>query len=229
MGLPNKDSDFLAFWEAGVCVHPLERAALLVSWIDGVSRETAAGMTIDQRDRELFKFCNYCFGPTIELMLVCEECGVESESAFAISDVLSTAPVPCEFSIVHSGRQLTCRHPNSHDLACAISADNPRKTLLSSLVKEEEPDEAMLSMIEQHMAEHAGLADFSIANVCPDCGHVTETPFDILDFVWRRIRVEARRILRDIDVLAQAYGWTSSDILALSPQRRAAHIAMVQS
>lgn len=229
MAAPVRDSEFLAFWEAGVGEHPLDRATLFASWIDGVSREVVAGLSLDQRDRALFRFCSGCFGPSIELTLACEECGEESEVTFEIADVLGTAVASDEFSIAHCGRELTCRQPDSHDLASAISADNPRLALLSRLIETDAPDETLLSAVEQQMTEHAGLAAFSIANACPQCGHVTDTPFDILDFVWKRVSAEARRTLKDIDVLARAYGWSSSEILALSPQRRAAHIAMVQS
>ena len=52
--------------------------------------------------------------------------------------------------------------------------------------------------------------------------------FDIVSFFWAEIDAWARRVLREVNVLARAYGWRESDILALSPVRRQIYLSMVQ-
>jgi hypothetical protein len=39
--------------------------------------------------------------------------------------------------------------------------------------------------------------------------------------------VHARSLLAEVHSLARAYGWTESEILALSPQRRSTYLEMV--
>ena len=42
------------------------------------------------------------------------------------------------------------------------------------------------------------------------------------------VQARARRLLREVDVLARAYGWTEADVLALSEQRRTAYLEIVR-
>jgi hypothetical protein len=44
--------------------------------------------------------------------------------------------------------------------------------------------------------------------------------------LWQKVQLAAERLLLDIDTLARAYGWTESDVLRLSPVRRAAYVQM---
>ena len=84
-------------------------------------------------------------------------------------------------------------------------------------------------MSKRTLAAQAGLADLSLAHRCERCGKDCETAFDVLDYLWRRIVVEARRLLREVHLIARAYGWTSETVLALSPARRAAHLALIEA
>jgi hypothetical protein len=51
--------------------------------------------------------------------------------------------------------------------------------------------------------------------------------FDIGEFFWTEIAVQAQRLLREIDALARAYGWTEREILSLPGQRRQAYLELV--
>ncbi len=53
--------------------------------------------------------------------------------------------------------------------------------------------------------------------------------FDIASYLWNGIEQRARRLLDDIHALAQAYGWSETDILALDETRRATYVARVQA
>ena len=43
------------------------------------------------------------------------------------------------------------------------------------------------------------------------------------------LEAQAKRLLRSVHVLASAYGWSESEILALSEARRDAYVELVQS
>ena len=62
---------------------------------------------------------------------------------------------------------------------------------------------------------------------CPTCGNQWQLFFDIAAFLWLKIEMQARRLLREVHTLARAYGWREADILALSPWRRQAYLEMI--
>jgi len=62
---------------------------------------------------------------------------------------------------------------------------------------------------------------------CPSCGHLGQAIFDISAIFWAEISAQARRLLREIHLLASAYGWREADILAMSARRRQAYLEMI--
>jgi hypothetical protein len=72
-------------------------------------------------------------------------------------------------------------------------------------------------------------ADTRIDLSCPDCHHGWSEVFDVVSFFWTEIDAWARRLLRDVNVLARAYGWREHDILAMSTMRRQLYLAMAQA
>jgi hypothetical protein len=51
--------------------------------------------------------------------------------------------------------------------------------------------------------------------------------FDIVSFLWTEIAAEAKRLLREVHILASAYGWREADIFSLSPLRRQFYLEAV--
>ena len=51
---------------------------------------------------------------------------------------------------------------------------------------------------------------------------------DLASFVWAEVRARAQRLLRDVDVLARAYGWTEPEVLELTDRRREAYLALAE-
>ena len=222
-------SDFISLWEKGYGDHPLDRAVGLITALDDIDRNDVVALSVDERDRALFQICANLFGPEIRLFADCTECGAESQVDFSTGDVMALGSEDRTFQISDGRRKINCRLPDSRDLAHALSSATPRKTLLASLLDREDPDDDLLGVVETALAKHSGLADFSLVHDCPECGTNTDTSFDILDYVWRRIAAEAQRLVREVHLLASAYGWSSEEILSLSSPRRALHIAMVEA
>jgi len=82
---------------------------------------------------------------------------------------------------------------------------------LSALLEEADPD-----------------ADICCATVCPNCEERQELLFDPGQFLWEEINARVPRILREVAELARAYHWSEHDILAMSGERRAFYLGMVQ-
>ena len=77
------------------------------------------------------------------------------------------------------------------------------------------------------MASADPMAEIHLVLDCPCCQHKWEAPFDIVAFLWREISAAARRLLREVHTIASAYGWTETEILALSPARRRIYLEIV--
>jgi hypothetical protein len=67
-------------------------------------------------------------------------------------------------------------------------------------------------------------SDVRVAMQCPSCEHQWSIAFDIVSFLYKELAVLAARFLNEIHLLARAYGWSESSILAMSPARRRAYL-----
>jgi hypothetical protein len=78
------------------------------------------------------------------------------------------------------------------------------------------------------MAQADPMAEIRVTVNCPACGNESEETLDIVTFLWAEIEGRAKRLLWEIHAIASAYGWTETEILALSDSRRALYVEMVQ-
>ncbi|MBA3339380.1 MAG: hypothetical protein H0T54_06510, partial [Geodermatophilaceae bacterium] len=101
--------DFLALWDEGAGRHPLDRALGLIAAVEGISREQAATLPIDGRDRALYRIAARLFGERISLIATCGECAAETELTFSARDALAV-PDPAE-RIALAGGAAWCRLP----------------------------------------------------------------------------------------------------------------------
>ncbi|MEP1013379.1 MAG: hypothetical protein ABJM90_00530 [Paracoccaceae bacterium] len=226
------DDMILNAWERGVSEHQLDRAlTLLMLAHSDVSRSDLASLSIADRDKRLFELTGRMFGPSLDLAAICPECDAETALAFDVAAAAGVSSTIDADRYVQIGDQsVHYRLPNSHDLAHALtigSREKARTTLLKSIVDHDDPPEALLQSVDRDLRENAGLEVLTIGHACTECGHEQTTAFDIVDYLWRHVVAYGHRLMFDIHQLAQAYGWLTADILALSPARRAAHIAMV--
>ena len=85
----------------------------------------------------------------------------------------------------------------------------------------------VLNVLVQQMSKADPQAT-TISNVtCPVCSHKWQITFDIVSYFWTEIEVWAKRMLRDIHVIASAYGWSEREILQLTPRRRQYYLQMI--
>lgn len=85
------------------------------------------------------------------------------------------------------------------------------------------PDEVMAALqstISGTVASIDPLAEIELKLDCPVCAASWSAPFDIVRFLWNELDDWAARILSQVHILASNYGWSESEIVALSPQRR---------
>ena len=99
--------------------------------------------------------------------------------------------------------------------ACVIEASRRGELLAISDIPASAIDE-----LSSKLATSESCADVSFALQCVACGHDWQLGFDIVAFLWREISSLAQRYLYEVHALAWAYGWSESDILAMTPARR---------
>ena len=89
------------------------------------------------------------------------------------------------------------------------------------------PPGEILAALPSRMADADPGAEIRFDLRCPACDHAWQADLDVAAFFWIEVDGEARRLIRDVHVLARAYGWREADILAMSPVRRRTYLDMV--
>jgi hypothetical protein len=221
------DSARLALWERISDEHPLDRALSILEALGGGPRDELARLPLDQRDRRLYAAAADLFGPRVAVSAHCPDCRAETEVGFTVAEVLALPPADPRPTVGWQGRSIAYRPPDSRDLAAALRAGSDGRAVLLRRLVGDEAAEELLDVVEADLAARAGPEAMTLAFGCTGCGREMVEPFDILDYLWRRLVAQAHRLLRDIHIIASAYGWTTAEILSLGAARRATHVAMI--
>jgi hypothetical protein len=240
------DNDILAIWETGAGQHPLDRALTILAGAaaDGGCARLAS-LSLGERDLQIWDLRARTFGPEVEALTQCPVCSEAIEFQFAVADVRVASPdSPAkEHEVSVNEWSVRFRLPDSRDLAAIVAGGHRRDRAVSELAArcfigvEQRGSSASFSelpvevweAVERKMAMLDPQAEVRFALSCPACGHTWNALFDIVSFFWSEISALALRLLREVDVLARAYGWRESEILALSPARRQAYLELVRS
>ncbi|HYN19683.1 MAG TPA: phage baseplate protein, partial [Thermoanaerobaculia bacterium] len=62
---------------------------------------------------------------------------------------------------------------------------------------------------------------------CPACSTQWKELLDVAAFFWAELESRSRRVLSEVHLLARAYNWRESEILALSPRRRRHYLELL--
>lgn len=229
-------SEFLDLWERGHGLHAIDKGLLMLGAdARGVSYDTLADWPLGRRNRALLELRCLCFGPQMQARTACARCGEQME--FTVDGRMianSTTEEAAASPIAVNGRQY--RLPTSRDLARAARETDPlngairivEACRIEDAGNQAEWTEEELEEIGDRMALADPLAEIAMDLTCPECGHRSTEPLDIVDFLWSEIEARAKRLLWEVHALASAYGWTEREVLSLSSQRRGLYLAMVQ-
>lgn len=245
----------LTAWENGATQRPVEQALILLAaaWPKAPA-EALAQMSIGQRDGLLLTLQEQLFGPRLTGLARCPECQERLELAFVVADIRAPladhgdnpavfAPTNAVLSFAVDGYQVLFRLPNSSDLLAVAptdDADTARQSLLRRCILSVERDgtdasapvlaglpESLVHALTTQMEVADPQGNVQLALDCPVCRHQWLLAFDILTYLWTEIEAWARRTLREVHLLASAYGWSEQEILGLSARRRKLYLEMV--
>jgi len=233
--------EILSVWEAGQYQTPAERAlSLLSTFCPETSPDELERMSVGRRDELLLTFRELLFGSRFTATTTCPHCRMLLDLGFSTAEVRTEMPdvQAEEFAVTVGEYEFNCRLPDSHDLLAVRHETNTHEitaVLFARCVRQTNGDEVDLASLPDEVSEAvvAEIArrdpqgDIQFDLVCPDCSHEWEAIFDIVTFAWNEISVWACRLLRQVHMLAAAYGWREAEILALSPFRRQMYLEML--
>lgn len=120
------------------------------------------------------------------------------------------------------------RSPGSGDGAARIDArPGARNESVTDVITCDLADalpDVLLQQAEQRIAEREAAADVAIDLQCSACATRWTEAFDIGAHLWTELDAAAQRLLREVVVLAQCFGWSEADILAMSAARRQSYL-----
>jgi DnaJ-domain-containing protein 1 len=236
----------LQAWETALGEPPVRRPLTLLhaAWPDVEPRSWGA-LPIGERDRWLLTLYESLFGSELHTVTDCPACRAPLESSFATDRLRQPGARPDDASSVldSDGWRIAYRLPGSDDLVAALDAaghdrDAAVVRLLERCVSSVTHDGAaaaatdlpprVVEALQQEMARLDPAADTRVVLECAACGHRFERPLDIGSYLWDELDDWAERTLAEVHVLALAYGWSETEILALSAPRRRHYLACVQ-
>jgi hypothetical protein len=228
-------SEIISLWERGFGRHPVDQALVLLSAAcPTLALEQLSSLAIGGRDACLLRLREAIFGPDATSTARCPHCAEALEFTVRTIDLLASPPdQEAPYELVQDGLTLKFRLPDSTDLRAIVSYPDvgaARRQLLYRCVLEASRDgtriacealsEQETAQLASHMAQCDPQADITLDLDCAACGWGWSVAFDIAIFLWHEIDALAKRLLGEVHTLAQFYGWSESDILALSSARR---------
>jgi hypothetical protein len=225
--------DILAVWQEGAGAPAVVRAVAIAARA-APHPEAVSDWSIGRRDALLLDVHATVFGGAIELVAGCPACEEALELTVAVDDVrIPHGDAGAEHELVDgvSGVRVVFRLPSSADLLAVATINDiaaARQALAERCVvgKAALPESAVAALAAR-VAELDPQADIQLALVCAECGHGWTVPFDVADYVWRRIDTRARTLVAEVAALASAFGWSEQEILGLPADRRRLYLDLV--
>jgi len=235
----------LAAWESALPARGQQRALSLLGPLGGGDADWPLG----QRDAMLLSLYRDLHGPVLEALATCPDCHATLEIRLAIADLTDGyqdalgdfgppagqhRPAQRHEADLGSVR-VTVRCPTSADLLALAGETDvvaARAALVDGCVLAIRRPDGSASALDDGEVRRLGtviekldpLADVRVGIACAECGHTWSALLDVPELVWALVQGTSRRLLTEIDALAQRYGWSEAEMLSLSDQRRRAYL-----
>ena len=236
------NTSLLELWEYGHAATPFEYGNLLLMLDDARNDEDdILDLTLGERDRYLLDLRKRLFGSKINAESHCKECSEKQDMSFTIQDIMvKNYHVKNEYDMLTEELSIKLRPVKLRDLSlvsskqkhetaedmllelCILSAKkNGNKIPVTSMSQQEKAN------IVSEMSEIDPQSEIIINSKCPSCGVVCNFVFDICAYLRTEIDAYVRQLLLDVHYLSASYGWSESDVLAMSDHRRRMYINMI--
>lgn len=232
----------LQAWEDGRAASPGERGLILLRVAAPAMPEASrAELTVGQRDAALLDLFERLFGGTVAALADCPSCSEPLELDVPVGAVRVPGPATAAEPriLAWAGHEIAFRLPNAGDLSDIGHSGASRTvgsvarwlaqrcTLTADLAIDDAAAEALETAIEGAVMRDDPQAVVTLEFDCPSCARHWSARFDVVEFLWRRLDSFVRELLRDVHLLASAYGWSERDILALPAWRRLHYLELL--
>lgn len=227
---PLDNRDCLELWERGSPLHPLDRGLLALAAVLPGTGESFADWPLGRRNASLVAIHCACFGAQLKAWSTCEACAERMEFELDGHALARRGAAVAAEEVSVEGA--TYRLPTTRDLAHALAepdSDRGAELLVERCCLQTVHPAIDIEEVGRRLAAADPLAEILIELSCPACGHASQATLDIASFLWSEIDARARRLLREVDALARAYGWSEEAVLALSEPRRSAYLELVRA
>jgi hypothetical protein len=212
--------------------------------------------SIGMRDASLLELRSLIFGQDMKGVVTCPNCSERLELNFTVDEIRTgpvrtemavnategtdslSDKIP-DLLYAEGTYQITYRLPTVREVAGISDMANPvvaRSHLLLSCILSAKTDDRIIGPDEipeeilTEICSLMGAADpggnIRLEITCPSCTHLCEHLFDIVPYLWKEIDSWARKTMSEVHVLACRYGWSETEILAMSPWKRQRYIEM---
>jgi len=244
--------ELLGVWEEAAGRGSAERAlALLALVCPDLGPEALGELRVDQQNERLLALREQLFGRELVAVANCPRCRERCELTLDAEEVRARGEVaagageeataaPTEHVVSVDGRTIRFRVATAADLVAAgtcPTVDEARALLLARCIvsidgvgrsaSAPEVGDVVRRAVEDAIERLSPQAEVRLTLSCPACGETWEGDFDVVSFLWAEIEAWARRTLRDVHELALTYGWSESQVLALSPRRRRLYLELI--
>jgi hypothetical protein len=235
----------LELWDMCVSAALPQRArAILRASYPEVRAEELDAMAIGAWNSALLRFRAAQFGTELQVYDRCPHCQGTVEFAIETNNILKKAAPGLHegklisgdwnvrFRVLTGDDWLQSFHPGDSEPVAAAKRLLGRAILQvrrgpNDAAAEEMPEVAWEALAEALVqADSASEIVFTLR--CPSCGERWDSPLEPAEFVWREINAVCRRLLRHVHVLASVYGWSESEILGLSHERRSSYLHLIE-
>ncbi|MGW1245207.1 hypothetical protein [Streptomyces bobili] len=178
------------------------------------------------------------FGGEVAGFITCASCGelLSAQVSLPTAHELVTAAARCPQQVTVG--DFTVRAPTMRDLLAAAEApDQACAVLLSRCVRRHDgspADPTELTAKERSQLDEAaetitGDTLPMLCMRCPACDCQVRAALDIAAVLWDRIDMSAPELMEEVALLAQAFGWSEGDLLAMPAARRTAYLARLET
>jgi hypothetical protein len=231
---------WLNCWETGQGYPRHEQALLLLhTALPEQSLAELANWSIGRRDAGLLDLRQQLFGPRLASVTACPQCAARLELELAVADLRTTfadgSPQRWIWTVADQPYEVEIRPPTTADLRAIAIEPEPAELLARcvaitsvgrALPIAALPNELLAAILSAFEAIDPQ-ANLQLSLRCAECSHTWDAAFDIVSYLWREVEQWALRTLREVHLLATAYGWGEAEILALTPHRRQLYLDLV--
>lgn len=231
-------------WGRGLDRAPLDRALMLLSAAEPEPAQSDfSRLSIGERDGLLLALRRMTFGTTLPAYAKCRECDAILRFELDIEE-LERQQSPTAGSgpmvLTADGFEVEFRLPTARDLEAVSrygSADAYGLLLERCVIEARRGEapvaarqlpESVLAALSERMESEDPLADIPINLACDLCGHKWSPILDIGSCLWAEVEASAERIMYEVASLANLYGWSESESLAMGPARRKRYLELAR-